>query len=88
MLEKEIERKIGRLIKSKGGLWYKFVSPMNSGVPDRIAILPEGRVLFIEIKAKGGRLSPIQKVVHEEFSKRGVTVYTVKTVEEVEQLCE
>lgn len=61
MLEKEVEAKLVRGVKQLGGIAYKFVSPGNSGVPDRIVVLPGGRVEFVELKSKTGRLSSIQK---------------------------
>lgn len=61
MLEKEVEAKLVRGVKQLGGIAYKFVSPGNSGVPDRIVVLPGGRIEFVELKSKTGRLSSIQK---------------------------
>lgn len=78
MLEKEIEAKLVRRVKKAGGLCPKFVSPNNPGVPDRIVILPNGRVIFVELKAEWGRLSNIQVWQREEFRARGVEVRVVK----------
>lgn len=61
MKENKIEKKFRDGILSIGGLCYKFVSPGNTGVPDRIVILRTGKVIFVELKTKYGRLSPIQK---------------------------
>lgn len=61
MLEKEIERRMGEMIKRRGGLFYKFVSPGNVGVPDRIVITPRGRIVFVELKTEIGVLSSAQK---------------------------
>lgn len=61
-LEKEIEAKLRRTVESHGGLCLKWVCPGWSGVPDRIILLPGGRVLFVETKRpKGGRLSKLQR---------------------------
>lgn len=78
MLEKEIERRMTQMVRQRGGLCYKFVSPSNPGVPDRIVITPEGRVVFVELKTKIGRLSNIQKWQRSEMQKRGVDVRVVK----------
>lgn len=61
MLEREIEQKLTKEVKRLGGLAYKFVSPGNSGVPDRLVILPGGRVIFAELKTDKGVLSGQQK---------------------------
>jgi hypothetical protein len=52
-LETQIETKVSKYARSKGCLSYKFSSPANRGVPDRIFILPNGVVLFMELKAPG-----------------------------------
>lgn len=62
MLERELEARLTRRVKSAGGLCLKWNSPGNAGVPDRIVLLPGGRVIFVEMKRpKGGRLSRLQK---------------------------
>lgn len=61
-LEKEIERKLVDMVKHHGGFCLKWVCPGWSGVPDRIILLPGGRVYFVETKRpKGGRLSALQR---------------------------
>lgn len=60
-LEKEIERKLVGLVKQTGGLCLKWVCPGWAGVPDRIVLLPGGKLIFVELKRpKGGRLSKQQ----------------------------
>ena len=61
MKESEIEARLVRGVKALGGVAYKFVSPGNVGVPDRVVVLPGGRVIFVELKAEVGRLSPMQR---------------------------
>lgn len=78
MKESEIERKLGQGIRQLGGLYYKFVSPNLPGVPDRIVILPGGRVIFVELKAELGRLANIQKWVIEEMRQRDADVRVIK----------
>ena len=53
MLEKEIEAKVVAYAKTKNYIVYKFASPSNRSVPDRIFITPNGKVKFIEFKRKG-----------------------------------
>lgn len=60
-LEKDIERDLVRMVKTYGGLCLKWVCPGWSGVPDRIVLLPGGRVVFVELKRPRGRLSQLQK---------------------------
>ena len=56
MLERELEKIFVAEMKKLGGYAYKFVSPGNDGVPDRIAIFPDGRLVFAELKADDGGL--------------------------------
>ena len=61
-MEKEIERHFVWTVERLGGITYKFTSPGRKGVADRIACLPDGSTWFVELKTKGGRLSPLQKM--------------------------
>jgi hypothetical protein len=66
MLEKEIEKYFIWIVERMGGKTWKFTSPGRRGVADRIACLPDGTTWFVELKTKGGRLSPLQKMFAEE----------------------
>lgn len=61
-LEKDIEKKLRQMVKARGGMCLKWVCPGWSGVPDRIVLLPGGRIYFVETKRpKGGKVSALQK---------------------------
>lgn len=62
MREAEVEKILVNGIRKLGGRAYKWVSPGNDGVPDRIVILPGLRPIFVELKAENGRLTALQKV--------------------------
>lgn len=76
-LEKEIEYKLRNLVESLGGRCLKWVCPGWVGVPDRIVLLPGGRIYFVETKRPGGRLSPMQKKWHEWLRELGFRCGTV-----------
>ena len=61
MRESEIENYFVWTVERAGGKTYKFQSPTQRGVSDRIACMPDGSTWFVELKTKGGRLSPLQK---------------------------
>ncbi len=61
MRERDIEKKLVAGIKKLGGVAYKWTSPGQDGVPDRIVILPDGEVIFVELKQEEGRLSKLQR---------------------------
>ena len=68
-MEKHIEAYLVKRVKAMGGIAYKFVSPAHRGVADRVVCLPDGVVWFIELKALGGRLSPLQKVFADDMAR-------------------
>lgn len=74
MKESQIEKYLVRKVREKGGLCYKFTSPGNPGVPDRIVITPDGRTIYVELKTDIGRLANIQKWQRSEMEKRRVDV--------------
>lgn len=75
--EKAVEMALIRKVKQLGGLALKMVSPGATGVPDRVVILPGGKVEFVELKRGGGRLTARQQWMQQEMRDRGVTVVTV-----------
>lgn len=83
MLEKNIEEYFRDEIKKLGGRSYKFVSPGNSGVPDRIIFLPEGKIFFVELKTKKGTLSKLQRLQIRRLKKLGQDVRILYGMEEV-----
>lgn len=86
--EKNIERHLTNGVKKLGGMCLKFVSPSTSGVPDRIIILPNGRIIFAEIKTDEGKLSKIQEYVIDEMKKRGADVRVLYGLKDVKSFME
>ena len=83
MLEKLIEQKLVRGVRELGGKAYKFVSPGNVGVPDRIVIWPDVNIQFVEIKTKRGRFSQLQYVQCKKLLSLLQTVYILYGLEAV-----
>lgn len=83
MLEKEIEKKLISQAKQRFGKAYKFVSPGNSGVPDRIIVLPGGKIGFCELKRPGGKTSKIQDAQIKKLESMGCFVRVVDSYEGV-----
>lgn len=88
MLEAELERKICECIRRRGGRAFKFVSPGASGVPDRLCVLPGGRLIFIEVKRPGRKdgLSVQQKKIIGWLRKLGCTVWVINDYETFRRL--
>ncbi|MGE4215140.1 MAG: VRR-NUC domain-containing protein [Anaerotignaceae bacterium] len=88
MREKEIEKYLVDKIKSVGGKAFKWVSPGNAGVPDRIVFLPEGKIFFIELKAPGNTPTALQSAKHRELKKLGHTVLVIDNKIQVDRFIE
>lgn len=78
MLEREIEKILVTEIARMGGRAYKFVSPGNDGVPDRVVCLPNGKTYFVELKTTSGRLTNLQKVQIERLRGLEQKVFVLK----------
>ena len=88
MLEREIEKKLADGVRKLGGRAYKFLSPANDAVPDRIVVLP-GRVpKFIELKTETGRLSSLQNVQIKKLKDLGQDVRVLYGLEDVKRFLE
>ena len=83
MTEKQIEQKLVSAVKAKDGLAPKFVSPGFDGVPDRIVLLPHGRIAFIELKAKGRKMRPLQVRRKRQLKALGFSVYCIDSPEQI-----
>ena len=81
--EKQIEQALVRAVKNAGGIAPKFVSPGYDGMPDRIVLLPHGRMAFIELKAPGMKPRPLQVSRHEMLRRLGFRVYVVDDTEQI-----
>lgn len=79
MRESEIEAHYAKLVDEADGLFFKFTSPQNSGVPDRLVLLPNGKCYFVEFKAPNKKPRRLQKVVFNMIRKRG---FEVKVIDE------
>lgn len=77
MRERDIEAYLRDQIKRLGGIAYKFVSPGNAGVPDRIVLLPGGRVVFVELKAPGKQPTPLQLRQQKRIRNLGFQVLVI-----------
>lgn len=83
--EKEIEKALVAGVRKAGGIAYKFISPGNVGVPDRLVILPGGGVIFVELKTETGKLSSVQMVQHKRLKDRHQRVITLYGMRDVER---
>lgn len=83
LLEKDVEKELRERTKQMGGKAYKFVSPGNSGVPDRIVVLPGGRIAFVELKRPGGEARGLQKIQMQFLESMGFRTAVIDSKEQV-----
>ena len=79
--EKQIEQKLVAEVKKRGGLAPKLVSLGFDGMPDRIVLLPDGKMSFVELKAPGRKPRAIQRRRIRELVTLGYGVFIVDSVE-------
>ncbi len=77
MREAKIEHLLVIAVKASGGIAPKLVSPGFDGMPDRIVLLPEGRLGFVEVKAPGKVPRPLQAARHTQLRKLGFKVFVL-----------
>lgn len=83
MLEKHIEQKLIKAVKKMGGLCPKFVSPGFDGVPDRLVLLSDGKIAFVELKAPSKKLRPLQVKRKRQLEQLGFLVYCIYNIEQI-----
>ena len=84
MREKDIEKSLKDEVKKRGGIAPKWVSPGMAGVPDRLILLPKGKIAFAETKAPGEKPRQLQKAVMRKLGRLGFKVYVIDRKEDIE----
>lgn len=83
MREQMIEKKFMDAVKKMGGIAPKFVSPGLDGVPDRLVLLPMGRMVFVEFKAPGKKVRPLQIRRKKQLESLSFQIYCVDSIEQI-----
>lgn len=86
MSERQIEAKLIKAVKAQGGICPKWVSPGFDGVPDRIVLLPMGRIGFVEVKASGKKPRPLQSARHRLLERLGFRVFILDSADGIQQI--
>lgn len=84
--EKYIERKLVELTKLHGGICIKLLTYQFTGLPDRMCLFPNGKIIFVELKSTGKKPKKIQISVHKILKNLGFRVEVIDTIEGVENL--
>ncbi len=86
MNEKSIEQYLVRKVKAAGGIAYKFTSPGKRAVPDRIALLPGGNIIFVECKRPGAKATKAQQYELDRIAKLGFRAMVIDSKEQIKGL--
>lgn len=86
MREKYIEQKLVQAVKAMGGIAPKFTSPGFDGMPDRLVLLPGGRMAFVELKAPGKKPRALQLARHRLLRRLDFKVYVIDRLEQIESV--
>ena len=83
MREKLIEQNLVQAVRRMGGLAPKFTSPGWAGAPDRLVLLPGGHLAFVEVKAPGKTLRPLQVKRKGQLEALGFRVYVIDAPQQI-----
>ena len=86
MKEKILERRLVQAIKAMGGIAPKFTSPGFDGMPDRLLLLPMGKIAFVEVKRYGEKPRPLQIARHGLLRRLGFRVYVLDEEAQIHQI--
>lgn len=86
--ERDIEAYLVRKMQEIGGIAFKFTSPSRRGVPDRLCLFPNGRMMFVELKRPGAKPTKLQEREHRRIQYLGQRVDVLDSKEQVLTLIE
>lgn len=86
MQERSVEKALVQKVKKRKGLALKFISPGMSGVPDRIVLMPEGRMAFVELKAPEKKPRPLQVCRMQKLQRLGFRCYVVDSTSMIDEV--
>ena len=83
MREKKIEQQLVKEVKDIGGIALKIASPGFDGMPDRLILLPNRKAAFVEVKALGKSLRPLQEKRKRQLEALGFLVFCLDNIEQI-----
>ena len=86
MREKHIEQQFVKSVRAAGGIAPKLTCPGFDGMPDRLTLLPGGRIAFVEVKAPGKKPRPLQLARHRLLRRLGFRVYVLDGVSQIKEI--
>jgi hypothetical protein len=84
--ERDIEKKLTKAVKAQGGMCPKLISPGMDGMPDRLVLMPQARIGFVEVKRPGARPRPLQERRHAQLRSLGFLVLVLDDPEKIPEI--
>ena len=81
MRERVVEKALTKEVRKRGGIAFKFISPGMDGVPDRLVLMKDGRIAFVELKSPGKKLRPLQEKRKAQIEALGFKVFVIAYTE-------
>lgn len=81
--EKNLEKKLIKLVKEMGGQAIKLQTTHYQGLPDRLCLFPNGILVFVEVKETGKKPTKIQEVTHKKLGALGFIVDVVDSTDKL-----
>jgi len=79
--EKVLEKRLNNDIESLGGMTIKLIAGVFSGLPDRLCLMPRGKIFFVEVKTTGEKPRKLQKIVFKRLQQLGFKVFILDDYE-------
>ena len=84
MRESVIEREFVKAVRKAGGTAYKLTSQTANGLPDRLVLFPPAKTVFVELKAPGKMMRPLQRKRRYQLTKLGFPVLCIDRRRQIE----
>ena len=83
MREYVVENEFVKAVRAAGGVAYKLTSQTANGLPDRLVLFFPAKTVFVELKAPGKMLRPLQRKRRYQLMKLGFPVLCIDRVTQI-----
>ena len=88
MREYVVENEFVKAVKAAGGVAYKLTSQTANGLPDRLVLFPAAKTIFVELKAPGKMMRPLQRKRRYQLMKLGFPVLCIDKLYQIKPCIE
>lgn len=88
MREYVVENEFVKAVRKAGGVAYKLNSQTTNGLPDRMVLFFPGKTVFVELKAPGKQMRPLQIKRRYQLQKMGFPVFCIDRFSQIKPAIE